>query len=188
MDHYIDIRLLPDPELAEAELMNALFGKLHRMLVARAAGGPSDIGISFPHLHGRRLGDVLRLHGQAQALEALQTGDWLAGMRAHVALEAARPVPAETRHRVVRRVQVKSSAARLRRRLMRRHGLDETEATQRIPDTVEKRLDWPYVQLHSASTGQQFKLFVAHGPLVDVPRSGRFSTYGLSDEATVPWF
>ncbi|MFT3718988.1 type I-F CRISPR-associated endoribonuclease Cas6/Csy4 [Pseudorhodoferax sp.] len=188
MDHYLDLRLLADAETAPSVLMNALFGRLHGVLAAHAGGADAGIGVSFPRVDGRRLGDVLRLHGPQPALAPFHAGAWLVALRDHVAVEAVRPVPSDARHRVVRRVQAKSGAARLRRRLMRRHGIDEAEALQRIPDSVEQRLDLPYLQLRSASTGQHFRLFVEHGAIGTVPRAGTFNAYGLSDHATVPWF
>lgn len=45
MDHYLEIRVLPDPEFSSEMLMAALFAKLHRVLGARGQG---DIGVSFP--------------------------------------------------------------------------------------------------------------------------------------------
>jgi CRISPR-associated endonuclease Csy4 len=35
VDHFLDIRVLPDPEFGEEMLMAALFAKLHRALGAR---------------------------------------------------------------------------------------------------------------------------------------------------------
>ena len=186
MDHYVDIRLLPDPEFTVPVLMSALFGKLHRALAAQSP--PGAVGVSFPRQRPSSLGDVLRLHGALQPLQTLMAGRWQAGLRDHAAFEAVRPVPPGARHRVVRRVQAKSNAARLRRRLMHRHDVSEAEARQRIPTAVEQRLDLPFLQLRSSSTGQPFRLFVEHGPVGDEPREGRFSSYGLSDAATVPWF
>ncbi|MFO5998059.1 type I-F CRISPR-associated endoribonuclease Cas6/Csy4, partial [Pseudomonas aeruginosa] len=61
MDHYLDIRLRPDPEFPPAQLMSVLFGKLHQALVAQ---GGDRIGVSFPDLDESRsrLGERLRIH------------------------------------------------------------------------------------------------------------------------------
>lgn len=67
MDHYQDVRVLPDPEFSEPTLLSALFAKLHRAL---AAYGKGDIGISFPQMQ-RTPGAILRLHGRHDALTAL---------------------------------------------------------------------------------------------------------------------
>jgi CRISPR-associated endonuclease Csy4 len=136
----------------------------------------------------------MRLHGSDTALDELMALPWLKGMRDH--LEQQQPellnVPDTCQwHRVVRRVQVQSSAERLRRRLVKRHPgqVDAEEALRRIPDEAAERTSLPYVQLHSRSTGQHFFLFVQHGPLQTTPLPGEFSAYGLSQQgATVPWF
>lgn len=187
MDHFIDLRVRPDPEFPVPQLLNALAAKLHRVLVALES---DDIGISFPHhrAKGAGLGDTLRLHGSAARLQQLMRTAWLGSMSEHVFPADVLPVPASASHRVVRRVQVQSNAERIRRRQMKRHGWTEEEARRRIPDTVEKQLDLPWLSLRSQSTGQPFRLFIEHQPVQPHPASGRFNAYGLSNTATVPWF
>lgn len=187
MDHYIDLHLLPDPEVAPPHLMCALFSKLHRALVEQQN---QHIGISFPAVSAKpvSLGDCLRLHGDKAALTALLSFNWLAGMRDHVRMTAVLAVPTNVRYCVVSRVQAKSNPERLRRRQMRRHGLDAAQALAKVPDTAVEHLDLPYVQVRSQSTEQSFRLFVKHGPLLDAPSVDAFSAYGLSATATIPWF
>ena len=134
------------------------------------------------------MGTRIRLHGSQSDLSALMESDWLAGMRDHVVFTPPSEVPPQARHRRVRRVQVKSSAERLRRRLMRRHAIDEQEAFQRIPDGAARLSALPFLRVHSASTGQPFQLFIEHGPLQPSAQLGSFNAYGLSPEATIPWF
>lgn len=188
MDHYLDIRLLPDPEIPAAALMSELVGRLHRALAGPGGAGTSHVGTSFPQAQAHSLGGTMRLHGTPEALTPLHAMPWLRGLSEHVSVGDIRQIPITARHRTVRRVQAKSNPARLRRRLMQRHGFDEAEALRRIPDTLAQHVDLPFVQLRSTSTGQSFRLFIEHGPIVDAPRTGDFSTYGLSDHATVPWF
>jgi CRISPR-associated endonuclease Csy4 len=187
MDHHIDIDVRPDPEFSVHHLMGALYAKLHRAL---AAGNSRCIGVSFPDFNSRapHLGKRLRLHGDFAALAALMSSDWVTGMRDHVTLTLPTHVPETAEHRIVRRIQVKSSPERLRRRLMRRHGLDAQEACRRIPDEVAELANLPYVQLRSTSNGQSFRLFIEHGPTQSHAIAGDFNTYGLSQTATVPWF
>ncbi|WP_374438483.1 type I-F CRISPR-associated endoribonuclease Cas6/Csy4 [Pseudomonas panipatensis] len=187
MDHYLDIRLRPDPEFPAMHLMSALFAKLHRALVALPN---ENIGVSFPDVDEQRpwLGERLRLHGSAAALDRLMAQPWLNGMRDHLRQGDCLAVPAQALYRQVRRVQTKSSPERLRRRQMRRHGLSEEEARQRIPDHSARSLDLPYLHLASQSTGQRFRLFIQHGPLLAEPIDGACNRYGLGEGATVPWF
>jgi len=187
MDQYLELTLLPDPEFTQPMLMSALLAKLHRSLhdIRR-----NDIGISFPDYTQKphSLGTRLRVHGCKEALESLLAVNWLSGMRDHAQLAGPEPVPVDSRYRCISRVQVDSNPERLRRRLMKRHGINEEEARQRIPDNAAKQCNLPYAQLHSHSTGQRFRLFIQQGPLLDQAREGHFGGYGLSNFATVPWF
>lgn len=190
MDRYIDIQILPDPEFSQPQLMSALFSKLHRALAELKR---TDIGLSFPKVHSKGLGDCLRLHGAEEGLTTLMALDWLKGMRDHSDVASIRPAPDAVQYRVVRRVQVDSSPERLHRRLVRRamarDGITEDQALSKISvGTSPKRLDLPFVSLRSQSTGQSFKLFIEHGPLQSVQVEGGFSAYGLSSCATVPWW
>ena len=45
MDHYVDIDVQPDPEFPAHQLMEALYAKLHRALMAHNS---TSIGVSFP--------------------------------------------------------------------------------------------------------------------------------------------
>ncbi|GHT93523.1 type I-F CRISPR-associated endoribonuclease Cas6/Csy4 [Betaproteobacteria bacterium] len=187
MDHYLDIHLRPDPELPGTHLMATLFAKLHSVLVALAT---QNIGVSFPQIDKSPigLGEHLRLHGTAAALDALMARPWLNGLHDYLSLGEKHPVPTKIQFRAVRRVQTKSSSDRLRRRQIRRHGLSEEEARERIPDSAAKTLALPYLQLRSQSTGQHFRLFIQHGELQTSPVDGVFNSYGLSQQATIPWF
>lgn len=184
MDHYLDITVLPDPEFVESTLMNALFAKLHRALVDVGQG---KIGISFPCVN-KTLGNCLRLHGSALALDRLMAENWLKGLRDYTQASAVQQVPENTQHRAVKRVQVKSSVERLRRRSVSKGWLSAEEAIESIPLTSEKKSKLPFLQLKSISTGQLFKLFIQQEKVQNVAVEGSFSDYGLSNCATIPYF
>ncbi len=187
MDRFVDIQLRPDPEIAAHYLLGALYAKLHRALVARNSTG---VAVSFPGYQNRplTLGTCLRLLGSGSALDELTQSDWLSGMRDHVTIGAVAAVPTTATNRTLRRVQAKSNPERLRRRLIKRHGLDEAQARKRIPDSVTEMLQLPFVQLRSSSTGQMFRLFLNLGEMHAAPIPGEFNAYGLSQQATTPWF
>lgn len=168
-------------------LMGALYSKLHRALVSLET---DRIGVSFPEysLKPKGLGGILRIHGSDEHLKPLQSLEWLRGMRDHIEITTAIPVPAEAQHCCVKRCQYKTNADRLRRRRMKRKGETYQQAFEAIPDSVEQRPDLPFAVLRSQSTGQSFHLFVEQGKPQSEPVSGRFNSYGLSLGATVPIF
>ena len=185
MDHYIDIDLLPDPEFSGNVLMNALFAKFHRALVSLGSG---KIGVSFPQAKKKTLGTRLRVHGEENALQALEQLGWLKGLRDYCVVSELRAVPDDCQFCVVRRAQAKSSAERLRRRSVSKGWLSEEEAKIRITSSSEKLLALPFVQLRSASSGHTFRLFIDQSKQTSTSESGNFSAYGLSQGATIPWF
>lgn len=187
MDYYLEIRLLPDPEFPLSFLFGALYGKLHRALVTLES---DDIGVSFPDysLSPRALGNRLRLHGTETALSRLMAQDWLRGMADHVRCSEILPVPDAVHYRTVARRQFKTSSERLRRRRMKRKGETHEQAVRAIPDSAEQTPNLPFVHMRSQSTDQHFVLFIEQGELRDQPKAGQFNTYGLSRQATVPWF
>lgn len=183
MDHYLDIKVRPDLETSAQDLLNNLFAKLHRALGQYAAG---NIGISFPG-NAKTLGSVLRLHGTAQGIEQLMQHNWLQGMRDYVHCGVILPIPARVKYRRVRRVQAKS-AHNKRRRSIAKGWLTEQQALEQIPDTQQRLLALPFIQLSSLSNGNMMRVYIQHGELLDKPQPGSFSAYGLSGSATVPWF
>jgi len=184
MEHYIDIKVLPDPEFSPSVLMNALFAKLHRALVE---AGHGEVGVSFPQAQ-KTLGDSIRLHGNQDALQRLIAVGWLKGLTDYTSVTAITAVPDICRYRVVKRVQAKSSVERMYRRSVRKGWLSTEEAEARMNASKEQQLKLPFVQLKSHSSGQAFRLFIQQGKLLDSPGPGKFSAYGLSDAATIPWF
>jgi CRISPR-associated endonuclease Csy4 len=188
MDHYLDIRLLPDPEFPIHQLMDALFAKLHRSL---SQLGSDDIGISFPGTGSQTkgLGDCMRVHGTNMALQHLMAQSWLQGMRDHVSCLEILPIPETAGVQTVRRVQAKgaSDLRRLRRRRMARTGCTEAEALQAIPDAAAEQLKLPFLTVRSSSSGQTFHIFVRQQAAAETV-NGSFNAYGFSQTATLPRF
>ncbi len=184
MGHYIEICLLPDTEFSPSLLMNALYAKFHRAL---AEAGHSEIGVSFPQAQ-KTLGNSMRLHGSQGALQRLMAIGWLKGLTDYTHVTAITAVPDTCKHRVVKRVQAKSSVERMYRRSVKKGWLTAEEAKTRMNAGKEQQLKLPFVQLKSQSSGQSFRLFIQQGKLLDTPVKGDFSAYALSDVATVPWF
>lgn len=185
MDHYLDITLLEDPEFSAPILMNALFSKLHRVLVNVSQG---DIAISFPSLTGKSLGKLFRIHGSPTALEKLEAVPWRKGLGDYTHVSVISPVPVTEAHCLVSRVHVQSNLDRLRRRAMKRRSISYEEACRQIPEDKTKQLDLPFVQIKSQSTSETFRLFIKQTPCPPNQTDQPFSKYGLSNTATVPLF
>lgn len=189
MNHYIDIRLRPDPEFSPPLLMNALYNKFHRALFDLEA---NDIGISFPeHKRGvkaRTLGKLARVHATEARLQALMTMSWLSGMNDHVECAEMRPVPADAKYCFVKRTQFNTGSESRAKRYASRHPVTLEEARAIYAELVERRIELPFAQINSRSTGQKFCLFIEHGKPLPEAVSGTFSRYGLSNGATVPCF
>ncbi|WP_114417350.1 type I-F CRISPR-associated endoribonuclease Cas6/Csy4 [Marinospirillum perlucidum] len=184
MDHFIDIKVLPDPEFNATTLMNALYAKLHRGLVTLQN---ESLGVSFPAA-GKTPGDLLRLHGTKPDLERLMELNWIKGLGDYTATTELQLVPADLQQVRIRRIQSKMTAARIRRSVARNtdKSLDEQQATE----LLEKRqpLKLPYLMLKSQSTGQQFPLHFEQKAVGTEAVSGTFNSYGFSQTATLPWF
>lgn len=184
--HYIDLIGIPNSQVTTPQLIGVLCQKLHLALVQHRL---ETVGISFPQysLRPRSLGNVLRLHGAEVSLKGFMEANWLKGAREYVRMTSIETAPPDAPHRMVRRMQFKTSAERLRRRRMRRKGETLEEAVQAVPVTVERSPDLPFVWLNSRTTGQKFCLFVSIGPPLE-PQLGKFNSYGLGGKATIPWF
>ncbi|WP_037588604.1 type I-F CRISPR-associated endoribonuclease Cas6/Csy4 [Stenoxybacter acetivorans] len=185
MDSYQDIRVLPDPEFKASILLSALFAKLHRALVAHGKG---DVGVSFPGYEETTLGEVVRLHSERAVLETLEATGWRAGLNDYCTTSEVLPIPEIKSWRNVSRIQVKSSADRLLRRSVRKGWITEEEAQQRVLNHQNQSCKLPFIQMKSLSSKQAFRLFIQHGEPQQSPSCGQFSSYGLSAEATIPWF
>lgn len=184
MLYYIDIQVLPDLETSAPVLMNNLFAKLHRQL---AAVGNGAVGISFPNAH-KTLGDTLRLHGTQAALETMMANTWLKGLRDYTRVTAIIAIPSEIKgYQTVKRVQAKT-ANNKRKRSIAKGWISADEAIHAIPNTAERRLTLPYVQIQSLSNQNVMRVFIEHSQVVSAATDGVFSSYGLSATATIPVF
>lgn len=185
--HYIEIRILPDPEFSATYLLGALYSKLHRALVQLQEQG---LGVSFPEyaLKPKGLGTRMRIHGSMPALQRLEQTQWLRGMRDHIEPVSIQAVPSSATYRTVFRRQFKTNVDRLRRRRMKRHAETAEQASAAIPADAQQQPNLPFIHLRSSSTAQPFCLFLAMGPEQPEANTGVFNAYGLSNQATVPWF
>ncbi len=184
MDACLDVWLRPDPEMSAPLLMNSLFAKLHRQLVALK---PLQIGMSFPGYSNDppNLGEAMRLHGRPADLQQLMTHDWLGGLRGYLRIADVVPVSG-THHVRVRRVQTKSSPERLARRYRTRHGVSMDEAAARYFSAKPEWSGLPFLTVKSRSSDQKFRLFISQEQ-VEGLIPGEFNCYALSGQASLAW-
>ncbi len=189
MDHYLDFLVLDNPEIGRDSILAMLFDGLHQAFIHT---NNTTMGISFPkvkaHASPPTLGNVLRLHGTLAEITHLIALPALSKPLDYVRTSPPTAVPPQATFCSVTRQQVKSNADRLRRRAMRRHDLTMEQAIQRIPDTVMKTSNAPYLIVRSRSTQQSFRLFLLHSKTQASAIKGTFNAYGLSSNATIPWF
>ena len=183
MNHYLDITIQPDAEMRENELLNKLYTKLHKALCDLKV---SDIGVSFPE-YRIKLGQTLRIHSTKDRLTQLQQTNWLGGLIGYCKVSEIQPIPAQVQYRTISRKQPTMTAAKLQR-LIKRETIPEQNHKHYKARMLEKSLDNPYLELQSSTNGQQHRRYLKFGELTKTPTTGNFNHFGLSKNATIPWF
>lgn len=213
MNYYLEITLLPNPDINLFNLWSKTFQQIHLGLVEMQDDqGRVPVGVAFPnYVSGEKyslLGDKLRLFAPDETtLARFDAARWLERLRDYVHCTSIRPVPASiNRYATYHRVQAKTNKERLARRYAKRHGVDFATALHGIvdvsaraePDAHYKRqfryndlpppaITGPFIRMDSLSGGHSFRLCIKK-TVVAEPSPGGFSTYGLSRQATVPEF
>lgn len=194
MKHYIEITLLPNPDLNLFSLWSKFFQQLHLGLVElQDEQKQVPIGVSFPeYLVGDKfslLGSKCRLFAADQAtLESLDIGKWLQRLSDYVHVTSIRPVPSHvTGYAIYQRQQAKTNPESLARRYAKRHQLSFEEAWQKYSSMQPPSISTPFIRLNSLSNGQAFCLWIKK-TAVQEAQTGQYSSYGLSATSTVPEF
>jgi len=74
------------------------------------------------------------------------------------------------------------------RRLIQRGSISKDQVKAYKVAMFQKGLDNPYLELESSSNGQKYRRYIEFGELKNRPEIGEYDHFGLSKEATVPWF
>ncbi len=183
MDYYLDIRIKPDSEMRENLLLNKVYTKLHKALCDMRS---TDIGVSFPE-YRILLGRVIRLHAAENRLKILMEQSWLGGLIGYCEISRVFPVPEVVKYRTLSRVQPNMTEAKLRR-LINRKSITESEFKAYRKRMYVSGLSLPYLELESGSSRHNYRRYINFGELYDKPSLGSFDQFGLSKEATIPWF
>ena len=133
------------------------------------------------------LGDIIRLHGSESDLQPLLDKEYLQEYNRSIYVSGVSKVPENTQYRTISRIQPSMSASKLRR-LIKQGKLDKEQAKQYRIEMCKKSLDNPYLNLYSHSTKRTYMRFVQFGEIISIPSEGSFDSYGMSKNATIPWF
>lgn len=186
LTHYIELKLIPQTELTQSQVMSFVMQGIHQVL----PDYKGQVGISFPYYsQASTLGGVVRLFGSevecCQLLQDLQRSE----LQNYVLISSVDKIPNEiTQYACFNREQTKgeSSIRRSKKRLEL-----QGKWSPQVEDSM--RLKWltplslPHVHLKSSSTKQRFVLFIKQNKTAQF-KEGSFNAYGLSAEATVPLF
>jgi len=211
MKFYMEITLLPNPEVGIHFLWSKVYQQIHLGLVAMQDDqGRVPMGVAFPeYVQGGRsrlpaddntstsqgiekygvLGGKLRLFAEHEAtLSQFNASHWLARLSDYVHCTSIRPVPEKlSGYAIYQREQPKASKERLARRYAKRHKLSYDAALTCYQPMLQKPLTTPFIRLESLSGRQRFCLWIKKTE-VEKPSKGDFGSYGLSAVATVPDF
>ena len=194
MKFYLEITLLPNPEVGINFLWSKVFQQIHLGLVEMQDNqGRVPIGLSFPeYVIGEKyslLGGKLRLLAKDEAtLSQFNASQWLSRLRDYVHCTSIRPVPEKlTGYAIYRREQPKTNKERLARRYAKRHNVDYDTAMRCYSSMTHQTMTTPFIRLKSLSSGKEFCLWIKK-TVVAEPSGSRFSSYGLGAVSSVPEF
>lgn len=190
MKFYIETKLLPNDEISIYFLWQKVYQQVHLGLV-EIQNTDGNVAVSFPQYSEdlNHLGCKLRLFTEdRRTLEAFNIDMWLNRLTDYVHITKIRQVPVNiSSHVLFKRQQVKSSKERIARRKAKYENIDYKQAIFQLEDFEEQRVNTPFINIKSQSTGKQFRLFIKKYT-VENAQIGQFNSYGLSNLATVPWF
>jgi len=196
MKFYIDITLIPNEEDNLGVVWSMLYIQMHLALVEiKDENNTVDIGFSFPFYnnHAFPLGDTLRVFAKSkERFKDLDIAKWLNKLDGYIYIGEIKEVPTNINGFVsFGRKQFKVNAERLARRQAKRKGISFEEALKNYEnfDEEKKKKDnkLPYINVKSLSSDREMKIFIQKS-IKEESKKGLFSTYGLSNEATVPLF
>lgn len=198
MKYYLDITLLPDPEITLGFIWQKVYQQVHIALAEnKIAENSSAIALAFPqyNLMGDKktefpLGNKLRIFAPSEELlDKLAINSWLKRFSDHTYITSVKAVPENVSDYVcVKRKQCKTNLSRLARRRGKRKGETFEQALQHYASFNDEQSKLPFINVNSLSKSEQFRLFIDQKKVSEAT-VGEFTCYGLSKEtATVPWF
>ncbi len=184
MNHYIDLLIQPDDEVPIYFIRNKAYNKLHKILYDMNS---HDIGVSFPKLK-KSLGDVIRFHSSYRSLENIHNNKWLGGLSGYCKLSDILQVPEKIQgYRTISRIRQNMTNSKLNR-IVKRGSISLEDVNSYRVKMLKNSLKNPYLELQSISSDEKYRIYLNFSPVQEVSHGGGFNHFGLSKEATVPWF
>jgi len=197
MKYYLDITLLPDAEANLGFLWQKVYQQLHLALVEnKIAENQSAIAISFPKYGDKvfPLGDKVRLlANEEEQLKQLNIEKWLSRLTDYTHSKSIKEVPKTVNQfACFKRKQFKSNLIKEATRRAKHTG-ESLEVAMEHFKHYQAESSLAFINMTSLSMeggiskNRNFKLFI-EGKNLEEQVQGVFNCYGLSKDATVPWF
>lgn len=200
MKYYIDITLLPDAEANLGFLWQKVFQQVHLALVEnKIAHNESAVALSIVGYGDKAfpLGDKLRLLADSEeVLLKLDMYRWLNRLTDYCHIKPIKSVPDNvSEYACFKRKSVKSIEKKAQRRAEHLNKPYEEVLAYLIKEGKTRKSELPYINVESQETkkrteqgiSSRFLLFIEK-VVSDQREEGTFDCYGLSKNATVPWF
>ena len=197
MTYYIELTLIDSPDFSTYQLWSKLYQQLHLAFVEQKdVQDLTPYGVSFPQYRFNvdknlgSLGAKLRIFASSKdQLETLNLAHYLKQLLDYVHITSVREVPKHsiTGFACYYRARPKNSIEQRILHQAKRRNISVEEAVKHFEGYAAKSIDLPFIGLNSASSAAKFKLII--GKVVHQQANiGKFGTYGLSREHTVPEF
>lgn len=188
---YIEVTLQPNAEIPVSFLWTKVITRIHlRLTFLQDRDGVVPVALAFPQYSESppSLGTKFRIVAEDDKhLEELDIRHTFAIYRDYVHISGIREVPRHAEFVKFCRVQPKTSVERIARRKAKRENIPYESALEKLKTFKEKKSPFPYVQLKSSSTHQNYSLFIRREEF-EASADFRFNTYGLSRGGAVPDF
>lgn len=198
MKYYVEIALI-DGEKSLYELWSALYSQIHISFAEMQKKGFYHIGVSFANYRFVQkddktfasLGDKLRVFAESQELVGIfvadlqnRLNDYVKNWDDFLHFKSIKAVPEKHTHAIFKRYRPKN-LEKVAHEFAEFKGIDFDTALQHCQAHKAKSQNYPFIELKSESTGQNFKLHIVK-EVVDKAVTGEFSAYGLG--VSVPEF
>ena len=188
MQYYRELTMIPNSEIPVNVILSKVYQQIHLAFVSSTNDGKVSFGVSFPEYSLKGPGKKIRIFAKDEnALKDLDLDKWLKRLQDYVHITHIRPLHQKVKgYSLYHRCHVENTRETKARRYAERHGISYEEAYELFPET-HNVYNYPYIRMKSLSSGNPFCLFIKRIDAKEV-QEGDFSSYGLSNIATVPEF